>query len=58
MGDLKLYGKLGIEVHSLTNTIRNFSTDVAVEFGLEEYATLARNWGKITHSNGIEMLNW
>ena len=39
MDDLKLYGKSSNELESLLNTVRIFSTDISMEFGLEKCAT-------------------
>ena len=36
MGDLKLYRKSSNELGSLLNTVRIFSTDISMEFGLEK----------------------
>ena len=40
MHDLELYGKSSNELESLLNTVRIFSTDISMEFGLEKCATL------------------
>ena len=42
MDDLKLHGKSSNELESLLNTVRIFSTDISMEFGLEKCATLAK----------------
>ena len=42
MDDLKLYGKSSNELEPLLNTIRIFSTDISMEFGLEKCATLTK----------------
>ena len=38
MDDLRLYGKSSNELESLLNTVRIFSTDISMEFGLEKCA--------------------
>ncbi|XP_023216726.1 uncharacterized protein LOC111619278 [Centruroides sculpturatus] len=57
MDDLKLYGKSETEICSLTNTVRIFSNDIRMEFGLDKCATVALRRGKITESEGINMPN-
>ena len=53
--DLKLYGKSSNELESLLNTVRIFSTDVSMEFGLEKCATLTIHKGKATHTEGLTL---
>ena len=36
MDDLKIYGNSKEEVERLTNTVRIFSKDIAVEFGISK----------------------
>ena len=50
MDDLKLYGKSSNELKSLLNTVRIFSTNISMEFGLEKCATLTIHKGKATHT--------
>ena len=57
MDDLKLYGKNTRETESLLNTVRIFSQDIAMEFGLEKCATLNICRGKVQCTKGIEMPN-
>ena len=38
MDDLKLYGNAEEEAASLTNTVRIFSKDIAMEFGISKCA--------------------
>uniref|UniRef100_A0A803THT2 Reverse transcriptase domain-containing protein n=1 Tax=Anolis carolinensis TaxID=28377 RepID=A0A803THT2_ANOCA len=57
MDDLKLYGKTETEIQSLTNTVRIFSTDINMEFGLDKCSTVALKKGKIIESEGINMPN-
>ena len=57
MDDLKLYGKSSNELESLLNTVRIFSTDISMEFGLEKCATLTIHKGKATHTEGLTLSN-
>ncbi|XP_053166186.1 uncharacterized protein LOC128351082 [Hemicordylus capensis] len=57
MDDLKLYGKSQSEIESLLNTVCIFSSDIAMEFGLDKCAALIKNRGKITKTEGIELPN-
>ena len=40
---------------SLVQTVRIFSEDIGMEFGIEKYATLVMEKGKIVKSVGIEL---
>ena len=40
MADLKLYGKNKKQVDALINTVRVFSSDIAMRFGIIKYAVL------------------
>ena len=42
---------------SLVKTIRVFSEDIGMEFGIEKYAMLVMKRGKIVKSVGIELPN-
>ena len=57
MDDLKLYGKTTTELESLLNTVRIFSDDIAMEFGLDKCATLAITKGKVTQTEGLNLPN-
>ena len=57
MDDFKLYGKSSNELESLLDTVRIFSTDISVEFGLEKCATLTIHRGKATHTEGLTLSN-
>ena len=57
MDDLKLYGKSSNELELLLNTVRIFSTDISMEFGLEKCATLTIHKGKATHTEGLTLSN-
>ena len=53
MDDLKMYGKL----ESLLNTVRIFSNDISMEFGLDKCATLAIIKGKVIETQGMNLPN-
>ena len=53
MDDIRLYGKSSNELESLLNTLRIFSTDISMEFGLDKCATLTIHKGKATHTEGL-----
>ena len=57
MDDLKLYGKSTAELKWLLNTIRIFSNDISMEFGLDKCATLAIIKGKVTETQGMNLPN-
>jgi hypothetical protein len=57
MDDLKLYGKSAAELESLLNTVRIFSNDISMEFGLDKCATLTIQRGKVTNTENINMPN-
>ena len=57
MDDLKLYGKSTAELESLLNTVRIFSNDISMEFGLDKCATLAIFKGKVTETQGMNLPN-
>ena len=46
MDALKLYGKNKKQVDTLVNTVRIFSKDIGVEFGISKCAVLIMKWGK------------
>ena len=52
MYDLKLLGKSTAELESLLNTVRMFSNDISMKFGLDKCATLAIIEGKVTETHG------
>ena len=54
MDDLKLYSRNEKELDSLVQTIRIFSKDIGMEFGIEKCAVLVIEKGKIVKSVGIE----
>ena len=53
MDDLKLYAKSEKELKSLLNTVKIFSDDIRMEFGLDKCAILAMKKGKIDKHEGI-----
>ena len=57
MDDLKLNGKSAAELQSLLNTVRIFSIDILIEFGLDKYTTLTLTKGKITETEGMNLPN-
>ena len=57
MDDLKLYGKSSRELESLLNTVRIFSTDISMEFGIKKYATLTMHKGKASHTEELTFSN-
>ena len=57
MDDLKLYSKTSSELESLLNTVRIFSNDIEMEFGLDKSATLVLNKGKPTQLENVKLPN-
>ena len=55
MNDLKLYSQNEKGLDSLVQTIRVFSEDVGMEFGIEKCAMLVMKKGKIMKSVGMEL---
>lgn len=55
MDDLKLYAKSDNELESLLNTVRIFSKDICMEFGLDKCAILTLKRGKVDHTEGITL---
>lgn len=52
MDNLKLYGKNIWELDSLIQTVRIFSTDIGMEFGISKCAMIQMKRGKIVSSEG------
>jgi hypothetical protein len=52
MDDLKVYVKNNMELESLMNTVRIFSSDIGMEFGLQKCAILVMKRGKIEEGTG------
>ena len=55
MDDLKLYSRSEKGLDSLVQTVRVFSEDIGMEFGIEKCAMLVIERGKIVKSVGIEL---
>ena len=55
MDDLKLYAKSEKELDSLIQTVRVFSKDRGMQFGIEKCSTLVMKRGKRIKSDGIKM---
>ena len=55
MDDLKLYGKNEVEVNRLVQTVRIFTEDICMEFGIKKCAVLVMKRGKIKKCKGIKM---
>ena len=54
MDDLKLYSKTEKTLDSLIQTVRIFSNDIKMEFGIEKCAKLVLKRGKVIKSEGIK----
>ena len=57
MDDLKLYSRSEKGLDSLVQTVRVFSEDIGMEFGIEKCAMLAMEKGKIVKLVGLELPN-
>ena len=55
MDDLKLYGKNEREVDTLAHTVRVFSEDIGMQFGINKCAVLIMKKGKMTKCEEIKM---
>ena len=55
MDDLKLYSQSEKGLDSLVQTVRVFSEDIGMEFGIEKCAMLVMEEGKIVKSVGIDL---
>ena len=53
MDDLKLYDRSEKALDSLVQTVRVFSEDIGMEFGIEKCAMLVMEKGKIMNTIGI-----
>ena len=53
--DLKLYAKSEKELDLLIQTVRVFSKDIGMQFGIEKCSTLVMKRGKRIKSDGIKM---
>ena len=57
MEDLKLYSKSEKALDSLIQTVRMFSEDIGMQFGIDKCAMLVMKKGKIVKSDGIQLPN-
>ena len=57
MDDLKLYAKDKKELDTLIQTVRVFSKDIGMDFGIEKCAMIQMKRGKFVMSEGIELPN-
>ena len=57
MDDLKLYVSNEKSIESLIQTVRVFSNDIGMEFGVEKCAVLTMKKGKMANSDGIALPN-
>ena len=55
MDDLKLYGNSKKQAERLTNTIRIFSKDISMEFGISKCSHVTMKVGKIVSIGGMEL---
>lgn len=55
MDDLKLYGSNEKEINSLVHTVRVFSSDIGIDFGIEKCAVVVMKRGKLDKSEGIRL---
>ena len=56
MDDLKLYARDDLELEGLLQTVKSFSDDIGMEFGLDKCAKATFKRGKMINSSNI-MLN-
>ena len=55
MDDLKLYARSNKEIESLVNTVRIFSDDIHVQFGLDKCAKVIINRVKLASTENIRL---
>ena len=55
MDDLKLYAKNDKELESLLSTVKQFSDDIGMEFGLDKCAKATFLKGKHTRTTAVEL---
>ena len=53
MDDLKLIAELEEELQKEIQTLKNFSDDINIEFGLEKCAKITFKGGKLTHLQNL-----
>lgn len=56
MDDVKLYGKSEREIDYLVKTVRVFSEDTAMEFGISKCASIIMKRGKVVSREGIKSI--
>ena len=57
MDDIKLFAKNEKELENLEHTIRIYSQDLGMEFGIEKWAMLVMKSGKRHLTDGMELPN-
>ena len=57
MDDIKLFAKNEKELETLIHTVRIYSQDIGMEFGIEKCAMLVMKSGKRHVTGGMELLN-
>ena len=55
MDDLKLYRSDERQIDSLINTIRVFSDDIRMEFGMKKCRVVVMKRGKVVKYNGVDL---
>ena len=55
MDDVKLYAKSQSQLDTLIQSVRIFSNDIGMKFGIEKCAVLVLKRGKLTQSEGITL---
>ena len=55
MNNLKLYASTENMLKSLINIVEKFSTDITMMFGLDKYATVSIEKGKLKKKEGINL---
>ena len=58
MYDLKLYGNSEKEAKRLKNTVRIFSNNIAMEFGITKCGHVIMKAGKLVTVGGMELSSW
>ena len=57
MDDIKLFAKMEKELETLKHTVRIYSLDIGMEFGIEKCAMLVMKSGKRHLTDGMELPN-
>ena len=55
MDDLKLYSKNDNQLEGLLNTVKIFSDDIKMQFGLNKYAKASFKRGKLTKTSSVKL---